>query len=713
MGKKQAYGGLDYFRIVAALMVIAIHTSPLTSVNGEMDFFATRILARIAVPFFFMVSGQFVLGELFEGSSGDTGRVRRSLKKLVFLYLGVILLYLPLGVYAGHYSNLSVSGVLKMLFFDGTFYHLWYFPACILGMGIVCLGSRVLPLPVMVGISAVLYLVGLLGDSYFGLTEQIPVLASIYEKGFEISSYTRNGIFFAPLFLLLGVVVHRRKEQGMEGKTRAYLLLSLGSFAAMTAEGLLLHHLGWQRHDSMYIFLVPVMVGLYSLLSGIEVSGKKSCRVIAEWVYILHPAMIVVIRAVSGFLHLTKWCVDNSIIHYLLVSAASFIAAYMIWLICSYFHGSNHPEGRAWIEIDKKALKQNVEFLQSKLPTDCRLMPAIKANAYGHGATLVARELAKLGVTSFCVAGVMEGVDLRRAGITGEILVLGYTDPAQFPLLKRHHLMQTVVDYEYARVLNAYGRKMHVHIGVDTGMHRLGERSENIDALCDIFKMEHLVIDGMFTHLSADDTMGQAEQDFTNAQVEAFYQVVQEIKKRGYHCPKLHLQSSYGVLNYPELSEDYARVGIALYGVLSTGEDTLKWRKDLEPVLSLKTRVVTVRDLYAGESAGYGMEYIAKENMRIATLAIGYADGLPRALSKEQGYVLIHGKRAAIIGLICMDQAIVDVSGIPDVAEGDVAVIIGAEGDEEILASDLAKACGTITNEILSRLGQRLERVVV
>ncbi len=251
MGKKQAYGGLDYFRIVAALMVIAIHTSPLTSVNGEMDFFATRILARIAVPFFFMVSGQFVLGELFEGSSGDTGRVRRSLKKLVFLYLGVILLYLPLGVYAGHYSNLSVSGVLKMLFFDGTFYHLWYFPACILGMGIVCLGSRVLPLPVMVGISAVLYLVGLLGDSYFGLTEQIPVLASIYEKGFEISSYTRNGIFFAPLFLLLAAAVHRRKEQGMAGKTRAYLLLSLGSFAAMTAEALLLHHFGWQRNEGM------------------------------------------------------------------------------------------------------------------------------------------------------------------------------------------------------------------------------------------------------------------------------------------------------------------------------------------------------------------------------------------------------------------------------------------------------------------------------
>lgn len=709
MEKKQMYGGLDYFRIFAALLVIAIHTSPLTSINGELDFFFTRILARIAVPFFFMVSGQFVLGEVFEDKTGTGRKVGRSLKKLILLYFGVILLYLPLGIYAGHYDNLSVANVLKMLFFDGTFYHLWYFPACILGMAIVWLGSRILPFSAMLGISAVLYLFGLMGDSYFGLTEQIPALASIYEKFFEISSYTRNGIFFAPLFLLLGVMMSRRKEN----KKLKALLLFMCSFAAMTIEGLLLHHMGWQRHDSMYIFLVPVMIGLYSLLAGMEVSGKKSCRVIAEWVYIIHPAMIVVVRAAAGILHLTTWCVDNSVVHYILVSTASFAAAYMIWRINSYFHGGNEPKGRAWIEIDKAALKQNVEFLQSKLSPNCRLMPAIKANAYGHGATLVAKELAKLGVDAFCVAGVMEAVDLRRAGITGEILVLGYTDPAQFPLLKRHHLTQTVVDYEYARALNAYGRKIHVHIGVDTGMHRLGERSENIDALCDIFKMDNLVIDGMFTHLSADDTMGQEERDFTNAQVEAFYQVVQEIKKRGYHCPKLHLQSSYGVLNYPQLCEDYARVGIALYGVLSTGEDTLKWRKELEPVLSLKTRVVTVRDLYAGESAGYGMQYIAGENMRIATLAIGYADGLPRALSGEHGYVLIHGKRAAIVGLICMDQVIVDVSGIPDVAEGDVATIIGAEEGEEILASDLANACGTITNEILSRLGQRLERVVV
>lgn len=372
-----------------------------------------------------------------------------------------------------------------------------------------------------------------------------------------------------------------------------------------------------------------------------------------------------------------------------------------------------HYDGRAWIELNRSALEENVEFLQSRLPKGCKLMPAIKANAYGHGAELVAEELLRLGVDSFCVAEIMEAVALRTQGITGEILVLGYTHPSQFSLLKKYEIMQTVVDYDYAKQLNDYGERLHVHIGIDTGMHRLGERSENIDAFCEIFKMENLVIDGMFTHLSAVDAMGAAERDFTNTQVETFYQVVTALRERGFRCPKLHLQSSYGVLNYPELAEDYARVGIALYGVLSNSADTKKWRSCLTPVLSLHTRIVCVRDLYQGEAAGYGLQYIADADRRIATLALGYADGLPRSLSKGRGYVLIHGKKAPIIGLICMDQAIIDVTEIPEAAEGDVVTVIGSSEGEEILASDLADWCGTITNEILSRLGQRLERVMV
>lgn len=368
-------------------------------------------------------------------------------------------------------------------------------------------------------------------------------------------------------------------------------------------------------------------------------------------------------------------------------------------------------QGRAWIELDGAALRYNVAALQAELPETCRLMPAVKAEAYGHGAVLISRELNQIGIQSFCVASAAEGVELRKHKIKGEILVLGYTHPEEFHLLQQYHLTQTVIDYSYACLLNGYGKKLSVHIGIDTGMHRLGERCENMEQIYEIFEMENLKVEGIFTHLSADDTMLPKDKAFTQAQIRSFYEVIENLKEQGYPCPKLHLQSSYGVVNYPEVAEDYSRVGIALYGVLSTKEDTEACRIPLMPVLSLKSRVTTVRSLYAGEAAGYGMQFVADHDMKIATLAIGYADGLPRALSNGVGQVLIRGYRVPVIGRVCMDQTIVDVSGIPEVNSGDVAVLIGTSGEEEITACDIAEQTGTITNEILSRLGSRLERM--
>lgn len=730
--QKQAAGdrqeGIDWFRILASLLVIAIHTSPLASYSQQADFFLTRVLARIAVPFFFMVTGQFVLRGLFEigpvsGSrNAGTGAVRKYLKKIILLYLIAVILYLPLGIYAGHYKGIGFTEIMKMLFFDGTFYHLWYFPACIIGVSLIWGLSAFLSYESICKLSVILYILALLGDSYYGLAAKVPFLSHIYDISFKISAYTRNGLLFAPIFLMLGAGIDKWKKK-IKGRYVMYGGL-LVSFDLMTAEAFLVRRLGWQRHDSMYVSLVPVMLFLYVLLQGQDKkNGKrihkiKAVRIpaVTTWVYILHPAVIVAVRLFAKLLKLDHIFVKQSLIHYILVAAISFLSALVIGEIqfkCRKPFPVQSYSGRAWIEISRKALANNVAFLQSRLPENCKLMPAIKANAYGHGADLVAKELEGMGVESFCVAGVMEAVSLRKQGITGELLVLGYTHPSQFQLLEKYKLIQTAVDYEYAKELNSYGKPLHIHIGVDTGMHRLGERSENIDALCEIFEMENLVVDGMFTHLSADDVMGPEEEKFTHAQVESFYQVVREIEERGYTCPKLHLQSSYGVLNYPELAEDYARVGIALYGVLSTDADTRKWRTYLQPVLSLRTRVVTVRDLYEGESAGYGLSFIADKDMRIAALALGYADGLPRTLSGGKGYVLIHGKKAPIIGLICMDQVIVDITDIPETAEGDVVTVIGENNGEEILASDIAKSCGTITNEILSRLGQRLERIVV
>lgn len=374
-------------------------------------------------------------------------------------------------------------------------------------------------------------------------------------------------------------------------------------------------------------------------------------------------------------------------------------------------------QGRAWIELDRSALQDNINVLRSRLPETCQLMPAIKADAYGHGAILMAKELNRMGIYSFCVASVMEGVDLRKHGIKGEILILGYTHPRQFYLLHRYRLIQTVIDYSYAVQLNQYGKKhrkkLRVHLGIDTGMHRLGERSENLEHICRIYRMRHLKIEGIFTHLCTADTQNPKDQAFTKAQANAFYHTIAELKKQGFPCPKIHLQSSYGVINYPELTEDYARVGIALYGILSTEADTENCPLPLKPVLSLKARISTVKNLYPGEATGYGLQFVAKQNMKIATLSIGYADGLPRSLSNGVGSVLINGHKAPIIGRICMDQTTVDISHIPHVKAGDAAVLIGCSEGEEITAGDLAKQSGTIANEILSRMGGRLERVMV
>ncbi len=368
---------------------------------------------------------------------------------------------------------------------------------------------------------------------------------------------------------------------------------------------------------------------------------------------------------------------------------------------------------RAWIEIDPQCLMHNVALLRARLPQGCELMPALKANAYGHGAVPVARMLNACGIHAFCVATAQEGAALRREGIRGLILVLGYTHPALFSLLDRNELTQAVVDYDYAKALSGYGRALSVHIALDTGMHRLGESHRHFAAIEQIYRLPHLRVEGIFTHLCTADASDPQGVAYAHMQGEAFYQTVEALKARGCLCKKAHILSSYGLFNHPQLAGDYARVGIALYGLLSTRADTERLGAGLRPVLSLKARIASVKTLRSGERAGYGLSFVAGREARIAVLAIGYADGLPRALSCGAGSVLVHGRAAPIAGRVCMDQTLIDVTDIPRVRPGDVAVIIGRSGDAVLSACDLAAQAGTISNEILSRLGARLERVIV
>ena len=370
------------------------------------------------------------------------------------------------------------------------------------------------------------------------------------------------------------------------------------------------------------------------------------------------------------------------------------------------------PAGRAWIELDRAALRHNTAYLRSLLPPGCALMPAVKANAYGHGAVPVARELNALGVDAFCVASAEEGAELRENGIRGEILVLGYTHPACLPILEEYRLTQTVVDAAYARELEKYGRPLEVHLKLDTGMHRLGERCGHLRALQDIFSIPNLHITGAYTHLCAGDTGSPEGRAFTLAQGRAFWDTVERLRARGCALPKVHILASGGLLHYPELGGDYARTGIALYGVMGTKEDLEKYGGSLRPVLSLKARITSVRDVFQGEGAGYALRFRAERDTRLAAAAIGYGDGLPGALGCGVGAALVHGVRVPIAGQICMDQVLLDVTDAPRTAPGDEAVFIGRDGGEEISAAALAEQAGTIPNEILSRLGPRLARIM-
>ena len=363
-------------------------------------------------------------------------------------------------------------------------------------------------------------------------------------------------------------------------------------------------------------------------------------------------------------------------------------------------------KGRAWITINLQNLKHNVNEFQRILPKECRLMPAVKANAYGHGAGIIGKALWDMGIRDFCVASAQEGAELRESGITGQILILGYTPACQFEELKRYELTQTAVDYEYAKELNAFGEILPVHVGIDTGMHRLGERSDSRENIFKIWELENLEVTGVFSHLCASDGTTREEKEYTLKQIKEFDRIVEELWGRGLCDFKTHLQGSYGVLNYPGLFYDYARVGIALYGVLSSPGDQIAAEVSLKPVLSLSARLVCVKELYEGEPVGYGLSFTAPGEMKIGVVSIGYADGLPRELS-NQGHALINGKKVSIIGRVCMDQLMVDVSEVKGAACGDEVIFIGKSGDEMIKAEELAQEAGTIANEILSGIGRR------
>jgi serine/alanine racemase len=709
MSENESYTGIDYFRIIAAFLVVAIHTSPLSVCGETADFVLTRIIARVAVPFFFMTSGFF----LFSEYNFNLYKLKAFVKRTAIIYGISIIVYIPVNLYSGYFTTNKLPDVLKAIIFDGTFYHLWYLPASITGGVIAYLLVRKFGFKKALGFSILLYTVGLFGDSYFGLAEQFPLIKGFYFNLFKLSSYTRNGIFFAPVFFILGGIISAGKNNISLKKMLSGMAVS---FSLMLFEGLFLHKLNLQRHDSMYFMLIPCMFFLFSALTTIKGQRIPALRTSSLIIYVIHPMMIILLRMAAKISGLQKILIENSLIYYAAVITASSIASIFIYLLlkkikAKFYQARPANTERAWIEINFDSLRHNANILQKAMPAGCELMAVVKAEAYGHGATAIATCLNRIGIKAFAVATIDEGIKLRHSGIRGEILIMGYTDPSRAKEMHRYNLIQTLIDYDYAVLLNEQGYKIKAHIKIDTGMHRLGFSDSDIPAITRIFKAKHLNICGIYTHLCESDSLSLEAVDFTHKQIESFYRLLETLSREGIVLPKKHIQSSYGLLNYPELKCDYVRIGIALYGVLSSNTDKTNLQPDLRPVLSLKSKVALTREVAVGESVGYGREFVAERNSRVALLPIGYADGIPRALSCGNAEVLLRGCRAPIIGRICMDQLAVDITDIPDVTSGDIATLIGIDGTEEIRAADVAESTGTITNELLSRMGNRIRIV--
>jgi alanine racemase len=367
------------------------------------------------------------------------------------------------------------------------------------------------------------------------------------------------------------------------------------------------------------------------------------------------------------------------------------------------------PYRPTWAEVDLDALLHNLGRIRGRLG-DRPLLAVVKADAYGHGAVPVARTLEKAGVEHLGVALPEEGIELRRAGVRTPILLLGGCAPEQADLVLGHDLTAAVYRREQVEAIRAAaarrGVTARVHLKVDTGMGRLGVPAGEVGAFADVFVEAaggRVRLEGAYSHFAVAD---DPRDPFTARQIELFLEAVESLRARGLDPPLLHLANSAAITDHPPAWLTLARPGIILYGYPPSDRVVAgDWR----PVLSLRTRIIYLKDLPAGASLGYGRTWVAGRPSRIASLPAGYDDGIPRILG-NRGHVLVHGRPAPIVGRVSMDLTTVNVSGIPDVRLGDTVTILGSDGAASLGADQIASWAGTIPWDILCGVGPRVPR---
>ena len=370
----------------------------------------------------------------------------------------------------------------------------------------------------------------------------------------------------------------------------------------------------------------------------------------------------------------------------------------------------NNKYYRVYAEINLDAIVKNVDNLMALTKENTGALAVLKADGYGHGDVAVAKAVAQK-VTGYAVATLDEAVNLRENGVKKPILVLGYVDPYEFDILVSYEITATVFDVETAQLLADAARvqkkQAHCHIKVDTGMRRIGlEPDENgIAIVKQITALKELSADGIFTHFAASD-----ETDKTSAehQFKLFTDFTGRLEKEGIHFTYRHCANSAAVIDMPQVDLDMVRLGIAMYGMYPSDE-VKKEKVELFPALDLKSHITMVKEIPAGEKVSYGGTFTTTRTTKLATVSVGYGDGYPRALSSK-GYVLVRGQKAPIVGRVCMDQMMVDVTDIENVTRADIVTLIGKDGDAEITVEEIAALAGTFNYEFVCDLGKRIPR---
>jgi alanine racemase len=376
----------------------------------------------------------------------------------------------------------------------------------------------------------------------------------------------------------------------------------------------------------------------------------------------------------------------------------------------------NLSSERLYAEIDLDAAEQNYRRLTSIIEPPSKFCCVVKANAYGHDDLALGRLYEDLGADFFAVSNIYEAEKLRQGVKNADILILGWTHPEFVPELLACGIVQTVTGLEHAAALSARipeGETLRVHIKTDTGMGRLGIKfsdfAEALEEIAEITKLPGIKAEGIFTHLSSADGTDTDSIDFTTAQKECFFYLCDRLEKDGIHFSYRHCFNSAGTIMHYDNRSTLARIGISLYGLKP--DRAMPQPFLLRPVMSLYSIVSQVKTIKQGETVSYGRTFSAKSEMHAAVIPVGYADGYPRALSNK-GYMLINGQKAGILGRVCMDQTIVDVTDIPDVKVGDRVVVIGESGSETVTADMIAELAGTISYEITCGIGLRVPRYV-